>query len=92
MIQQRAQNWQNLRYFIARNVQIGGNYKNFHFGAIIKFWDKIYTPTIIVNIQKFFQNIVSKIYSTVDIIQKFSNLHNWHFRTNNVELVCIITS
>ena len=35
MIQQRAQNGQILRYFIARNVQIGGNYKNFHHTLVV---------------------------------------------------------
>ena len=37
MIQQRAQNWQNIRFFIARNMQIGGNYKNFHH-ALVALW------------------------------------------------------
>ena len=37
MIQQRAQNRQILRYFIECNVQIGGNYKNFHH-ALVKLW------------------------------------------------------
>ena len=37
MIQQRAQNRQILRYFIACNVQIGGNYKNFH-RALVALW------------------------------------------------------
>jgi len=37
MIQQRAQNGQILRYFIARNMQIGGNYKNFHH-TLVALW------------------------------------------------------
>ena len=58
MIQQRAQNGQSLRYFIAHNVQIGGNYKYFHH-ALIKFWDKIYTPA------KYLYNIIE--YSGKDV-------------------------
>ena len=37
MNQQRAQDGQILRYFIARNAQIGGNYKNFHH-ALVALW------------------------------------------------------
>ena len=37
MIQQRAQDGQILRYFIVRNMQIGGNYKNFHH-ALVTLW------------------------------------------------------
>ena len=35
MIQQRAQNGQILGYFIPRNAQIGGNYKNFHHALVV---------------------------------------------------------
>ena len=37
MIQQRAQNGQILKYSIASNMQIGGNYKNFHH-ALVPLW------------------------------------------------------
>ena len=37
MIQERAQKGQILRYFIALNMQIGGNYKNFHH-ALVALW------------------------------------------------------
>ena len=37
MIQERVQKGQILRYFIALNVQIGGNYKNFHH-TLVALW------------------------------------------------------
>ena len=37
MIQQRAQNGQILGYLIAHNMQIGGNYKNFH-RVLVALW------------------------------------------------------
>ena len=51
MNQQRAQDGQILRYFIARNTKLGAIIKIFithlsRFGAIIKFWDKIYTTVL----------------------------------------------
>ena len=51
MIPEKAQNAQIKKKFITRIEQMGANIKIFsahsaRFGAIITFWDKIYTPDV----------------------------------------------
>ena len=58
IIQKIAQNVQILKYCITRRVRLGANIKIFSalsacFGAILKFWDKIYTPVCVVTVSSF---------------------------------------
>ena len=76
LIEQRVQNGQILRYYKARTMQIGGNYKIFHH-ALVALWGnyKVFGQNVITSYFRICSVRHYKAYWTID----FSQYNTWIF-------------